>query len=205
MNKEILSKAIDNISEGAVAETASARDNAAVKSRRLPKIAIAAAAIALCGAMATAVAAGGGLIDIKNIFGTVTGQEYVGDATDDFKVSVIGFNESGPELAVEKTDPESNLILDGCKIKPLSYTISDANGKTVLASSKNEKTGADLKTAEEWYEAPGSGSYTCSIDGFVIEPKADQPLEINGHWATEFIISFDNGNYTCSITYHTVA
>ena len=195
MNKEILGRAIDGLSESAVAETAALREAPVKKSRRLPKIAAVAAAIAVCGAMATAIAAVGGFIEVKNPFGTVIGQEYVGDASDDFKVSLIGFSESGPELRVEKTDPDSKLILDGCTFTPLGYAVKDESGKTVLGD------GSALKCAEEWYEALGCGSYTLELDGFRIESKGDQPLEISGKWTTEFTVTLEDGKYTCTAEY----
>ena len=195
MKKELLEKAIEGISESAVADVASIRENTAKKSRRLPKIAAVAAVIAVCGAMAVAVAAGGGLIDVKNPFGTVIGQEYVGDASGDLKVSLIGFNENGPELIVEKTDPDLKLDLNGCTFTPLGYAVKDESGKTVLGD------GSDLKCAEEWYEALGCGTYTFEIDGLRAESKGDQPLEITGRWTTVFTVSLVDGKYTCTAEY----
>lgn len=139
MNKNLLSDALDNISLSAAAETASIREKAAPKPRRLPKIAAAAAAVAVCAALATAIAAGGGLIDVKNVFGTVTGQEYFGDATDDFKVSVLRLGANGIELSVEKTDPSSKIDLNGSRITALSYSVSDSEGNVVVTDEPDEK------------------------------------------------------------------
>lgn len=181
MNKEILSRAIDGIDESTIEETAAIREFSAKKHRKFP-MAIA-AAIALTAVGGVAAFAGGGLINVKNLFGTITGQEYVGDATDDFKVSFAGFGESGIEIKVEKTDPESKLDLKDCTAIPLSYTLSDSQGKTVFTSSGGASAPmiADFDF-EGYLESGESGEPLFSVS---TEEEAAPPEDGPTWWSSE--------------------
>ena len=134
MNEKDISRALGMIDEKFLAEAENYRRPK--KSHRGIVAAAAAAAVVL--ASGTAVAAGGGLVNIKNRFGAIIGQEYVGDATDDFNVSVRGISNGGIELQVEKTDPDSKLDLNGCVITPLSYHVCDSAGNTVMSNDSAE-------------------------------------------------------------------
>lgn len=87
----------------------------------------AAAAVILVGAAA---AAAGGLIDVKNSFGTVIGQEYQGDASDEISIRFLGFENGEPNLDITFKDPNKAPYLDVAKglasIKPLSYEVTGA-------------------------------------------------------------------------------
>ena len=246
MKKENISDALNMIDESFIGETAAKRES---RRRRftLPKIAAAVIAVVLCGTTAIAAAVGGHFVDIKNIFGAVTGTKYV-DATEDISVTLLGIKDGVPELDIEFKDPESapfSEVSSGkATIKPLSYKITDSNDNTVIQSSAySERYGfesIDFRTAAvpegyvetdqtsdmmltTWGENPDEGwghkvvrlvhyrcyvnpetgekfmnpfsadiledgTYSISIESFVIESKADQPLEVFGDWNIEFTI-----------------
>ncbi len=193
MKKENISDAMNLLDEKFLAQAAEAR--AVEKKRRiLPRAAAAAVAIMICGTAAVAAFAGGGLIDIKNIFGAVTGQEYVGDATDDFRVSVLGFGEGGIELKVEKTDPESTLMLDGCTFTPLSYSISDSQGRTVFTSSGSTaamSASSDFDLEGYLNSSLGTGENGEPLFSIATESEAALPEE-NLTWQTGQITEPEN-------------
>ncbi len=135
MTRKNLEEALNLLSANAAAgaESPSRKKKIYIK----PAVVAACLAVVLCGAAAAAQA--GGLIDVKNIFGTVTGQEYVGDASEDFIVSVLRLGANGIELSVEKTDPTSKIDFSNSVITALSYSVSDSDGNTVITAAPDEK------------------------------------------------------------------
>ena len=246
MKKENISDALNMIDESFISETAAKRES---RKRRfmLPKIAVAAIAVMICGTTAIAAVAGGHFVDIKNIFGAVTGTQYV-DATEEISVTLLGIKDGVPELDIEFKDPAaapfSEVSSGRATIKPLSYKLTDSEDNTIIQSAAYSERygfesidfGTDLVPAgyvetdqtsdmmlTTWGENPDEGlghkvvrlvhyrcyvnpetgekfmnpfsadiledgTYSISIESFVIESKADQPLEIFGDWNVEFTI-----------------
>ena len=102
------------------------------KARRMPKFAVAAAAVAVMVIGATTAAAvGGHFVDIKNIFGAVVGTQYV-DATEDIKVSVLSY-ETGVSIKAEVVDPTKVPYSEFDSILLNNYTITDEDGNVLAA------------------------------------------------------------------------
>lgn len=262
MKRENLSNAMDMLDEDMLTEAAGIREKSGAK-KRFSKLTVAAAAIAVivCGTTAMA-AIGGHFVDIKNIFGTVVGTQYV-DATDEVNVEFLGFKNGAPDLAISPVDSTKAPYNSGV-MKLASYNITDEKGNTVLTSKYDPNTnqsqllsnvadgsltitypigdgiifesnqctipeefipteetsdiivtlqGVNINDglvqqtlllqhlrgyinpetdekiffpyAEDMLE---SGTYTVNIESFVIESKADQPLEVFGDWTVEFTI-----------------
>lgn len=93
-----------------------------------PAVIAAAAAVVLCGA--TAAAQAGGLIDIKNAFGAITGQEYVADATSEISVRFLGYENGEPKLDISIANPTEPPYIELSKgmatIRPISYEVTGA-------------------------------------------------------------------------------
>lgn len=154
MNRNSISDVLDLLSEKTVSEAA-AKSRSGVSAKIKAGAAIAAAAVLILGG--TAAAAGSGLIDVKNIFGTVTGMEYSGDATGDISVEFLGFNDDGTlNLALTLNNADEPLyreIANGASvIKPLSYKITTESGDIVTVSQKFLKEHPGAKLGERLYE-----------------------------------------------------
>lgn len=132
-------------------------------------IAVAAAVIIMCGC--TAFALGGHFKDIKNIFGTVTGTEYL-DATEEIDIDFIGFSGGVPEVEIIlKTPDKAPYNTLGAEITLGEYEILD-------------ESGAAIKSDEL---APGR--YTLKVRSLIMTSKGDQPMEIKGDWSAQLDLS----------------
>ena len=166
------------------------------------KVGIIAAALALvlCASVGAA-AVGGHFVDIKNIFGTVTGQQYV-DATDDISVNIVKTENGGLVLQplVNKTaqapyseietlklgsysieDENGNIVADGIGGETVAYTVNNDTADTIYVTVLVQQEDGTYAINEL-----ESGTYTINIKSFIGESKADQPLEIFGDWNAEF-------------------
>lgn len=148
MKKEDLSEAMNMLDGEMLRETAAMRDKKQTVKRKFRALKVTAAviAVAICGTTVLAAVSGGRLVDIKNIFGAITGQVYV-DATDDIKVNVLSTT-SGINISAEIVDPNKAPYKYLDTIKPMSYTISDENNN-ILVSSDGEQTTVNLSNDQQ--------------------------------------------------------
>ena len=163
----------------------------------------AALALALCASVGAA-AVGGHFMDVKNIFGTVTGQQYV-DATDDISVKVLKTDSHGILVQPMVNKPNEAPYSEIDKLSIDSFVVRDENGKIVAtgdSESVTEQVQEDgtiafyitvLNSDGTVIEAE-SGVYTISFEYFVGDSKADRSLEIFGDWNAEFTF-VKEGNY----------
>lgn len=130
MKNTDISSAIEKIDPSYISEAAAAREACAKKPVFIKTLCAAAAccAVLLCGV--TAVAAVTGLVDVKNVFGAIIGQEYQGDASDEISIRFLGFENGEPNLDITFKDPTKAPYFEVTKglasIKPLSYEVTGA-------------------------------------------------------------------------------
>ena len=139
MNPEKLSDSLGYIGEDLYDEAVSP-----VRKKRRIALPIAAAA-AVAAVLTAAVGAAGGLGDIKNFFGTVTGVEYVGDASEDFDIAVTGCTGGVPEIRLIPKDAEKPpIISERAEITATEYEISGAG--ELLRKRLDSADGEELKS-----------------------------------------------------------
>lgn len=168
------------------------------------KVGIIAAALALVLCASVGVAAvGGHFVDVKNIFGTVTGQQYV-NATDDISVKVLSSDNHGILVQPLVNKPNEAPYSEIDKLSIGDYTVRDENGNIVAKGDGDSVTEQELEDGTIAYyitifDLDGnvieseSGEYTISFEYFVGDAKADQSLEIFGDWNADF--TFVDGYY----------
>lgn len=156
--------------------------------RRFPKWAVAVivpAVIALTGAGIYTSVGGGFFRDKTNIQGAVTGQTYE-NATDEIEVKS---EYSGGTLHITlnllKYDSVPYSVLD--EIEPYSFSLiclSD-NSEEEIQFSPAKINGNTAEITVDFSAEPDT-EYKLSVGSFLGTKKADQPLEIKGHWETFF-------------------
>lgn len=168
------------------------------------KVGIIAAALALVLCASVGVAAvGGHFVDVKNIFGTVTGQQYV-DATEDISVKVLRSDNNGILVQPLVNKPNEAPYSEIDKLSIGDYTVRDENGNIVARGDSDSVTEQKLEDGSIAYyirviDADGnvvdseSGVYTISFENFIGDAKADQSLMIFGDWNADF--TFVDGYY----------
>lgn len=165
------------------------------------KFAVIAAALALvlCASVGAA-AVGGHFVDIKNMFGTVTGQKYV-DATDDISLKVLSSDKGGllVQPIVNKPNEAPYSSID--KLSLGKYTVTDEKGNVVAEGDGSKAVEVEQEDGTLAYyitvrDADGnvieseSGMYTVSFEYFIGDSKADQALEIFGDWGVQVQYTF---------------
>ena len=170
------------------------------------KVGIIAAALALvlCATVGAA-AVGGHFVDIKNIFGAVTGQQYV-NATEDISVKVLSSDSHGILVQPMVNKPNEAPYSEIDKLSVGNFTVRDEDGSVIATGDSNSVTeqvqedgtiayyitviGLDGNVIES-----ESGVYTISFEYFIGESKADQALEIFGDWKADFTFVNDGNGY----------
>ena len=193
----------DELHQRALDGIAKVPKRSVIMSKKLGVIA-AALAIVLCATVGAA-AVGGHFVDIKNIFGAVTGQQYV-NATEDITVKVLKSDSNGILVQPMVNKPNEAPYSEIDKLSIGNFTVRDENGKIVTAGdgdSVTEQVQEDgsiafyikvIDTDGNVIESQ-SGVYTISFEYFVGEAKAEQDLEIFGDWNTEFTFVNDGDGY----------
>ena len=148
------------------------------------------AAVILCLSLSVSAVAASGVVkgsfrDILNWQGAVVGTSYE-QATDEIGMNVTV---NGDELTVLATfaDPQMAPYVYTERLGIAAYSIVDVNGKVVkegAAESTEVVNGQAAVTIK--LDNIDSGSYKLIVTAFVSEEKADQPLNINGHWECTF-------------------
>ena len=123
--------------------------------------------------------------DITNWQGAVTGTSYE-QATDEIGMNVTV---SVDELTVLATfaDPQMAPYKYVERLGIAEYKIVDAKGKTV---EKGTAESAEIRNGQTVINIPlddiGDETYKLVVTAFVAEAKAEQPLQLHGHWESEF-------------------
>lgn len=120
--------------------------------------------------------------DIRSLFGAVTGTEYM-QATEEIRVTASRAA-GGIRLDVAFERPEKAPYAFSEQICVGRYRITDEDGNTLITGTGSDPVPlSDAKAALyiPLAEIP-SGAHSVSIDSFICEKKADQPLEIHGTW-----------------------
>ena len=123
--------------------------------------------------------------DIVVASGAITGTSYE-QATDEIGMSVTV---SGNELTALATitNPQMMPYVYAEKLGIAAYQIVDENGKLVKEGATESAEIVNGQAAVIIHlDDIGSGSYKLFVTAFVSEKKADQPLNINGHWECGF-------------------
>ena len=158
----------------------------------LRKPAVLVASLAICLSLSvTALAAtgvlGGFFRDITDFRGAVVGTSYQ-QATDEIGVNVTVQDDT---LTVHTvfTNPQTAPYSEAEKLGIAAYQIVDADDKVVKNGTDTEfvepvNGQADIRIPLDGIQG---GSYKLVITTFVTEKKADQDLNISGHWECAFM------------------
>lgn len=157
-----------------------------VSRRMKPKFAAAVAVslmLAIAGTGAYAVSKSGYFRDETNIFGTVTGSVYE-NANEEINVSLV-YEPETITVKVVFSDPNAFPYREFETIDLNEFSVTDqTNGSEV---SCGEIAPAMINNGEAELKIPvgklDSGSYSVTVSSFLGEKKADQPLEVKGHWS----------------------
>lgn len=157
-----------------------------VSRRMKPKFAAAVAVplmLAIAGTGAYAVSKSGYFRDETNIFGTVTGSVYE-NANEEINVSLV-YEPETITVKVVFSDPNAFPYREFETIDLNEFSVIDqTNGSEV---SCGEIAPAMINNGEAELKIPvgklDSGSYSVTVSSFLGEKKADQPLEVKGHWS----------------------
>jgi hypothetical protein len=157
-----------------------------VSRRMKPKFAAAVAVplmLAIAGTGAYAVSKGGYFRDETNIFGTVTGSVYE-NANEEINVSLV-YEAETITVKVVFSDPNAFPYREFETIDLNEFSVTDqTNGSEV---SCGEIAPAMINNGEAELKIPvgklDSGSYSVTVSSFLGEKKANQPLEVKGHWS----------------------
>lgn len=148
------------------------------------------AALAICLTLSVTVLATTGIgrgffRDITNWQGAIVGTSYE-QATDEIGMRVTV---NGNELTVLATFsiPQEFPYREIEKLGIAAYRIVDANGRAVKEGTAEATEVISGQTAILIpMEDIDSGDYKLIVTAFVAEKKAEQPLNLNGHWECEF-------------------
>ena len=157
-----------------------------VSRRMKPKFAAAVAVplmLAIAGTGAYAVSKSGFFRDKTNMFGTVTGSVYE-NADEEINVS-LGYEPEIITVKVVFSDPNAFPYREFETVDINEFSVTNqTNGSEV---SCGEIAPAMINNGEAELKIPvgklDSGSYSVTVSSFLGEKKADQPLEVKGHWS----------------------
>lgn len=157
-----------------------------VSRRMKPKFAAAVAVplmLAIAGTGAYAVSKSGYFRDKTNMFGTVTGSVYE-NADEEINVS-LGYEPEIITVKVVFSDPNAFPYREFETVDINEFSVTNQkNGSEV---SCGEIAPAMINNGEAELKIPvgklDSGSYSVTVSSFLGEKKADQPLEVKGHWS----------------------
>lgn len=185
MTTEHISEALQFLDDDLLlqTETLRNRNQGGIPMKKRLSVLIAAALITtLCCATAFAAVSGGWFADVTNSFGAVTGTEYH-NATEE--ITVTAEAENGL-LTVHVTFlvPEQFPYRECETLRMGDYTIADRSGSETEAVPIVNGT---VQLTVPIGDLP-AGEYTLSIEQFIGEKKAEQPLPIYGDWECEFIV-----------------
>ncbi len=162
------------------------------KTVNVKKVAIIAAAvmaiIATTGAAVYAATDGGFFKDVTNMFGAVTGTEYL-NATNEVSVSVS----DDMTVTVTFNTPDVAPYSAISEIKLGDYKIVDKNGNEVAnvtggnAVAQITNGMAELPVEVSLGALVKGDSYTLIVESFFGLSKADAPIEIMGEWHADFV------------------
>lgn len=165
MNKENLFEAFGEIDDDFLRENEQ-KKRPHIKMKAT--VVFAAAAILVLGI--SAAAAGGHFKNIKNIFGTVTGTEYL-DATEEITVKFLGMNGAEPVVEFVLNAPNKPPYSTGGTLSLGEYEIRDSEGN-VVSSSKKPRTLPE-------------GRYIIKVSSLIMSAKAEQDMTVYGEWEGE--------------------
>ena len=148
------------------------------------------AALAICLTLSVTVLATTGIgqgffRDITNWQGAIVGTSYE-QASDEISMCVAV---NGNELTVRATFsiPQEFPYREIEKLGIAACRIVDVNGKTVKEGTAEA---TEVISGQAAILIPmediDSGDYKLIVTAFVAEKKAEQPLNLNGHWECEF-------------------
>ncbi|WP_295077050.1 hypothetical protein [Ruminococcus sp.] len=175
-------KAPQELNDDFIKEFSERRVSRAMK----PKFPAAAVAVplmlAIAGTGAYAVSKSGYFRDKTTMFGTVTGSVYE-NADNEINVS-LGYEPETITVKVVFSDPDSLPYRDFETIDLNEFGITDQTDGSAV--SCGEIIPAMIKNGEAEIRIPvgklKSGSYAIAVSSFLGGKKADQPLEVKGHW-----------------------
>lgn len=123
--------------------------------------------------------------DITNWQGAIVGTSYE-QATDEISMDVTVDGNALTALATFSI-PQEFPYREIEKLGIAAYRIVDANGKIVKegAAESTEIINGQAAVSIQ-LDGIDSGSYKLVVTAFVGEKKADQPLNISGHWECAF-------------------
>ena len=148
------------------------------------------AVLVICLSLTVAAVAAPGTVkgffrDVKDWRGAVVGTSYE-QATDEIHMSVTA---NAEELTVLATfaDPQMAPYKYVERLGISEYKIVDVKGKTV---EKGTAESAEILNGQAVIKVPldgiDGGNYKLVVTAFVAEAKAEQPLQLHGHWESEF-------------------
>lgn len=185
MTSEHISEALQFLDDDLLLQTESLRNRkqGGIPMKKRLSVLIAAALITtLCCVTAFAAVSGGWFADVKNGFGAVTGTEYH-NATEEISVTAEADN-SLLTVHVTFLAPEQFPYREVETLRIGDYTIGDLHGTETEAVPIGNGT-AQLTVPIG--ELP-AGEYALSIEQFIGEKKAEQPLPIYGDWECKFTV-----------------
>lgn len=185
MTSEHISEALQFLDDDLLLQTESLRNRkqGGIPMKKRLSVLIAAALITtLCCVTAFAAVSGGWFADVKNGFGAVTGTEYH-NATEEISVTAEADN-SLLTVHVTFLAPEQFPYREVETLRIGDYTIGDLHGTETEAVPIGNGT-AQLTVPIGDLPA---GEYTLSIEQFIGEKKAEQPLPIYGDWECKFTV-----------------
>ena len=162
-----------------------------VNSFKKPVVIAATLAICFCLTGITALAATGKLQgffkDKTNWNGAITGQTYE-NATEELEVTA-NVQEDVLAVTVVMVVPEVAPYRETEKLSIGEYQILDENGAVVVRGEATEAVTrkGTVNMLSIPVEQLANGTYKLIVRSFVSEKKADQALEIKGHWECEFV------------------
>lgn len=185
MTSEHISEALQFLDDDLLLQTESLRNRkqGGINMKKRLSVLLAAVLItALCCATALAATGGGWFADVKNGFGAITGTEYH-NATEEISVTAEADNGL---LTVHVTFlvPDQFPYREIETLRIGEFTIGDLHGShTDAIPIVNGSAQLTIPIGELT-----AGEYTLSIEQFIGEKKAEQPLPIYGDWECKFTV-----------------
>lgn len=211
MNREIIAEAVGNISIRHVQEAGcytAAKKPAGILKGAWGKIAAAAALLCVAGLCIPAIAgsAEGFYKDLVRWWdGAVVGTEYE-NATNEIKIEAFPAvaKEGKLMLPVEITflemgNKEPYLYLTGGEAALGDYHITDDSGKELYSARGQQEASGALEDGKVTFVQPidvgilpEGESYTIVVESVYGLQKAEQPLEMKGHWECKFTVGIED-------------
>lgn len=167
-------------------------ENKKARSFNVKRIAIIAAAVimvfATTGVIVYAATYGGFFNDVTNLFGAVTGTEYL-NATNEVDIE-INEDMTAKIMFKNPTDAPYAYISE---VKLCDYRIVDANGDEVVSITDGNIISVISNGVAELPVDIGNcvliegNNYSLVIESFFGLSKVDAPLEIKGEWHCDFV------------------